>query len=262
MTTSDNSTPHITIGEDGTPIKDAATFLQLREHDGKLQVFAIRRASTMVFAGGVMAFPGGGVDDVDFVAIPDSGPSVDEWSARLGVSPERAGAIRTAAVRECFEETGVLLAHSPDNGSVAQQLRDLALGPEQIRQWRQRLDTHQESLTAFLSKSGLVADSSRLKELSRWITPPGNPRRYDTFFFAIAIADDEGPDGSSAEFDAAGWFEPQEILDQWKKHEIMLLPPTIVSLQSLVDAGSIDNFMAQPSQMDPIRNDLREQFTP
>lgn len=257
MTTPHAAGAHITHGDDGTPIKDAATIMLLRDHGGALEVFAIRRAATMVFAGGAVAFPGGGVDIGDFAPIADTGPTATQWAARLGVCAQRAGALRTAAVRECFEETGVLLAVPAPHRVPAQSSGDVPLGPQQRARWRRRLDTHEQPLTAFLTAAGVHADSSRLKEVSRWITPPGNPRRYDTFFFAVAVADHDIPDGSSAEFDACGWARPQTLVDAWKRQDVALLPPTAVTLQQLATAESVADFMARPSNMAPIRNDLR-----
>lgn len=260
MTTPDDPTFTPSPEPDGLPIKDAATFLLLREHDGGVQVFTIRRASTMVFAGGVVAFPGGGVDRGDYDVVPMSGPDFATWADRLGVEADRAGSIVTAAVRECFEETGVLLATASDGGDAAGALAAAGIDEAAAADWRRRLDAHEVPLSEFLSAASLVADPTRLKELSRWITPPGNPRRYDTFFFAVAISEDEGPDGSSAEFDASGWAYPQDVLDAWERDEVTLLPPTIVHLRQLVEAGSVEAFMQRPAEMAPIRNDLRPQF--
>lgn len=260
MTTPDDPTITPSPEPGGLPIKDAATFLLLREHDGGVQVFTIRRASTMVFAGGVVAFPGGGVDRGDYDTVPMAGPDFHSWAARLGVEPARAGSIVTAAVRECFEETGVLLAAAADGGDAAAALLAAGIDDSSAAQWRRRLDKHEVPLSSFLETAGLIADTTRLKELSRWITPPGNPRRYDTFFFAVPIADGEGPDGSSAEFDASGWAYPQDVLAAWERDEVTLLPPTIVHLRQLVEAGSIEAFMQRPAEMAPIRNDLRPEF--
>ena len=239
------------------PVTDAATILLLRDSEHGVEVFSIRRAASMVFAGGVIAFPGGGVDPSDYDRLPTAGPDGSEWSSRLGIEPARAQAIVSAAVRECFEETGMLLtspAHSISYDG----------GPERSpwAPWRSRVDSHEISMGEMLRANELVADTGRLVELSRWITPVGPPRRYDTFFFGIELSaeDPHEPDGHCGEFDDSGWSRPKDMLDASARSEVHLLPPTLAHFEELAAAKSVRGYLSRVATMAPVNNDLPGQI--
>lgn len=235
------------------PIKDAATVLLLRDGDTGVEVFSIRRAASMVFAGGVIAFPGGGVDPSDYDAVPTSGPTPRDWSTRLGVESTRASAVVTAALRECFEETGMLLT-SPSHSMAYDGGR--AASP--WTPWRARVEGHEISMAEMLHANDLIADTGRFVELSRWITPVGPPRRYDTFFFGVELsaADPHSPDGECAEFDEAAWSRPRDMLDAFSRSEVYLLPPTLAHFEELAGATSVSDFLDREATMTPVVNDL------
>lgn len=239
------------------PVTDAATILLLRDSEQGVEVFSIRRAASMVFAGGVIAFPGGGVDPSDYDPLPTTGPEGDEWSSRLEIDAARAQAIVSAAVRECFEETGMLLtspAHSMSYDG----------GPDRSpwAPWRSRVDSHEISMGEMLRANALLADTGRLVELSRWITPVGPPRRYDTFFFGIELSsgDPHEPDGHCGEFDDSGWSRPKDMLDASARLEVHLLPPTLAHFEELATAESVRGYLSRPTTMAPVNNDLPAQI--
>ena len=235
------------------PVRDAATILLLRDARSGVEVFSIRRASSMVFAGGMIAFPGGGVDSSDSDPLPAAGPDGTEWSTRLGVEPDRAQSIVSAAVRECFEETGLLLTSPAHSMSY-----DGGPARSPWTPWRARVDSHEISMAEMLRANALVADTGRLVELSRWITPVGPPRRYDTFFFGIELptGDPHEPDGECGEFDDSGWTRPKDMLDAVTRSEVHLLPPTLAHFEELATANSVKEYLARAGTMAPVNNDL------
>lgn len=241
-------------GDPGSvPIKDAATVLLLRDTGTGPEVFSIRRAASMVFAGGVIAFPGGGVDPSDYEPIPAEGPTSEEWALRLGVERSRAFAVVTAALRECFEETGMLLTSPPHSMAY-----DGGHAKSPWATWRARVDSHEMSMAEMLRANALAGDTGRLVELSRWITPIGPPRRYDTFFFGVELPGGipHEPDGECVEFDQAAWTRPQDMLDAFARSEVFLLPPTIAHFEELAGASSVAGYLDRETTMAPVVNDL------
>ena len=157
--------------------RDAATVMVLRSTEQPpqapgpdLQVLMLRRTAAMKFAPGAYVFPGGSVDPADYGAeIGWQGPSAAEFGARLGASAEVARALVCAAVRETFEESGVLLAGPPGDGPLA-----TPSGPS----WeadRMAMTAGTLTLAALLSGRGLVLRADRLVPWARWITPDGEP---------------------------------------------------------------------------------------
>ena len=171
--------------------RDAATIMVLRStplaNGRDMQVLMLRRTAAMKFAPGAYVFPGGSVDPADYGAeIGWQGPSAAEFGAWLGASAEVARALVCAAVRETFEESGVLLAGPPGDGPLA-----TPSGPS----WeadRMAMASGTLTLAALLSGRGLVLRADRLVPWARWITPDGEPRRFDARFFAAAVASGAG----------------------------------------------------------------------
>jgi 8-oxo-dGTP pyrophosphatase MutT (NUDIX family) len=214
--------------------RDAATVMLLRpaEHgagtDAGLQVYMLRRMPTMAFAPGAFVFPGGSVDPRDAeIEVEWAGPDAAEWAQMIDAPPELARALICAAVRETFEESGVLLA-GPTPGTVVADTRG-----DDWEADRQALLERSVSLAGLLRQRGLVLRSDLLRAWSRWITPVTEERRYDTRFFAAALPAGPRARDVSGEADKAGWVQPAEALDAARRREIVLLPPTAVTLGEL-----------------------------
>jgi len=162
--------------------RDAATVILLRQAAG-VEAFLLRRTRALEFAPGACVFPGGSVDERDAdPAIGETGwagPSPAEFGDLLGVSPGHARALVCAAVRETFEESGVLLA----GPSPTELVRDTAV----LVQDRRSLLDGSASLGELLGRRGLVLRADLLTPWARWITPEVSPRRFDTWFFAAAL---------------------------------------------------------------------------
>src|SRR4051794_34222475 len=162
-----------------TPVtpRRAATVMLLKDTDGGPVVHMLRRRASMAFAGGAYAYPGGGVDPRDDDHhVHWAGPTRAWWADRLGVAETEAQAIVCAAVRETYEEAGVLLA-GPDRGSVGGD----TTGPD----WgaaRAALVAGDLSFGEFLEPRALVLRSALRGAGPRWIPPEFESRRYDTWF--------------------------------------------------------------------------------
>ncbi|WP_433890481.1 NUDIX hydrolase [Streptomyces sp. CA-111067] len=211
----------------------AATVLLLRDRDGGgTAVHLLRRRASMAFAGGAYAYPGGGVDARDERPVRWAGPGLDFWAAALGVPAERAQAVVCAAVRETFEESGVLLAGPDGHTVVADTTAD---------DWeadRAALAAHELSFADFLARRDLVLRSDLLGPWARWITPEFEERRYDTWFFLAVLPPGQRTRDVSGEADRTVWLPPAEAVAGYDRGEMVMLPPTISTLRDLLPYGS------------------------
>ncbi|QJY45882.1 NUDIX hydrolase [Pseudonocardia broussonetiae] len=218
--------------------RPAATVLLLRDTPGErpLQVFLQRRVAGMAFAGGMTVFPGGGVDQAD---VPDpelwAGPLPEWWGERFAAEPVAAGRLVHAAVRETFEECGVLLAARSDGTTP---------DPMVLAEARADLVARRRTLPQVLVESGLVLRADLLDAWSRWITPEESPRRYDTAFFVAAVPHGQEADAHTTEAVEAAWWYPAEALDRWRAGEMELMAPTFRTLQEIAEFPDTASVMA------------------
>jgi 8-oxo-dGTP pyrophosphatase MutT (NUDIX family) len=245
-----------------TPVQPrrAATVVLLRAasghgeagHGEAVEAYLLRRRTSMAFAGGMYAYPGGAVDQRD--SVPEvgwAGPDAEAWGRRLGVPADDARAIVCAAVRETFEESGVLLA-GPDAHSVVADVSG-----EEWRADRAALEAHELSFGEFLAKRGLVLRSDLLGAWSRWITPAFEERRYDTWFFVATVPDGQRTAEVPGEADRVLWISPADAVAHHAAGEFGMLPPTITTLRELepltsparaldaADARTVEPIMAE-----------------
>ncbi|MEU1476069.1 NUDIX hydrolase [Streptomyces sp. NPDC005760] len=217
----------------------AATVMLLKDGPAGTVVHMLRRRSSMAFAGGAYAYPGGGVDPRDDEHhIHWAGPTRAWWAARLGVDETTAQAIVCAAVRETYEEAGVLLA-----GPTAESVVGDTTGAE----WetdRAALVARDLSFAEFLARRGLVLRSDLLGAWTRWITPEFEPRRYDTWFFVAALPEGQRTRNASTEADRTVWIRPQDAADGYDKGELLMMPPTIATLRQIAAYGTAADALA------------------
>ena len=211
----------------------ASTVMLVRDGDTGPEVFMLRRVSGMEFAPSMMVFPGGGVDERDSeTGLPWAGPSPAEWADRLGCSAAEAQMYVAAAIREVFEECGVLLASPSASGPLARvddpEWRDIRLG----------LVDRRLSLADVLHDRGLVLRSDLIVAKAHWLTPVFEPRRYDTWFFAALMPPFQVADGETTEADHADWFVPSELLEAYAAGSALMLPPTVICVEEIRDAPS------------------------
>jgi 8-oxo-dGTP pyrophosphatase MutT (NUDIX family) len=228
--------------------RDAATVMLLRSAaTGGLEVYMLRRKPSMAFAPGAMVFPGGSVDPRDAdEKVAWTGPEAAEWGRIFAAPPELARALVCAAVRETFEESGVLLAGESAESVVADTTSD---------DWeadRHALLDRSISLAELLGRRGLVLRADLLRPWSRWITPVIEPRRFDARFFAAALPAGQRTRDVGGEASAVAWLAPADALAAGRRGEIALWPPTMVSLTELAACGDVRSALTGQRQVAPI----------
>jgi 8-oxo-dGTP pyrophosphatase MutT (NUDIX family) len=239
-----------TEGTGAVPVRDAATVVLLRDSDRGPEAFLLRRVRGMAFAAGMTVFPGGAVDPRDAdAAVGWVGPPVAEWTGPFDADEALARALLCAAVRETFEESGVLLA-GPSGGEVP-----ATDGPD----WeadRVGLERRDFSLAELLARRRLLLRADLLRPWAHWITPPQESvrRRYDTRFFVAALPAGQQTRGVTSEADVVEWVRPADALDQLHRGERPMMPPTIVTLEEIADYGSVADVLAadrSPARIEP-----------
>ncbi|GGF37420.1 hypothetical protein GCM10011366_01150 [Ornithinimicrobium tianjinense] len=235
------------------PPRPSATVMLLREVGGSgegggaghagstgVEVFVLHRASTMPFAPGMVAFPGGGVDvrDAD-PGVPWAGPSPADWAARLGVAEDSARELVIAAAREVFEECGVLLA-GPTPDQVVADLTDPSWDAE-----RASLLDRTQSFGELLTRLGLVLRTDLMAVRAHWITPVCEPRRYDTWFFAARMPRGQVADDLSTEAVKVAWTTPERLLAAQADGDAVMLPPTQTMIEQLGRVEQLDGWLAR-----------------
>ena len=209
--------------------RNAATVVLMRAGADGPEVYLLRRQTSMAFAAGMCVFPGGGVDPRDFDhAIAWSGPSPSEWAAQLGTDESTARALVCAAVRETFEESGVLLAGPPaEDGTEASVVADTTGADWEAD--RAALEARELAFTEFLDRRGLVLRTDLLGVWSAWLTPVFEPRRYRTWFFVAHLPEGQLTRDVSTESDQVTWLPAMEAVEQVEAEQIMMLPPTYLT---------------------------------
>lgn len=224
-----------------TPVtpKGASTVVLLRDTSGGPEVYLLRRHLGMAFAAGMYAFPGGTVDPRDSdVAVAWAGPAPDRWAEVLGCDEPEARALVCAAVRETFEEAGVLLAgRSPD--SVVADTTGAAWETD-----RAALVDRSLAFAEFLERRGLVLRTDLLRAWAHWVTPEFEPRRYDTRFFLAVIPIGQRTRDVSGEADQVAWMRPEQACAGVDEGMMAMLPPTYVTVQELAGFASVDEALA------------------
>lgn len=215
-------------------LRDAATVMLVRDRaDGDgFQVFMLRRNLNSDFVGGAYVFPGGAVDEADRHADLGAvcrGRSDDQASAMLGV---QSGGLAywVAAIRECFEEAGVLLAYDEHGEVMSFTDREVQ---ERFVAHRAAVDSGGFRLVELCEREGLQLAVDRMHYFSHWITPVGPPRRYDTRFFVTAVPPEQVPVHDDRETIANRWVAPDEALALHEKGELDLIFPTIKNLEAI-----------------------------
>ncbi|MET0864653.1 MAG: NUDIX hydrolase [Nakamurella sp.] len=228
------------------PIKPAATVMLVRDAPAGLEVFVLRRVAAMAFAPGMTVFPGGAVDPADHdPALHWTGPDVAWWAQHLQQEVALARALVVAAVRELFEETGVLLAGPIGADSPA---------PEQLDdEVRVGLIEHRITLASALAAAGLQLRADLLRPWANWITPPGRTKRYDTFFFAAALPTGQQAEMLTTEADLGQWRTPQELFDEGAAGTTALMPPTMAMLTDLAGCANVAQVLAAQRVVTPVR---------
>jgi 8-oxo-dGTP pyrophosphatase MutT (NUDIX family) len=241
------------------PIRDAATVMLVRDAVDQsgmpaVEVCMLRRNLASEFVAGAYVFPGGSVDPGDRGPAAEAlcrGRTDAEASAILGVDSGGL-AFWVAALRECFEESGVMLAQRrddsrPDHGDLL-DTRDPDVA-KRFAAYRLAVNEGRVGLLDVCQEEDLVLAADNVHYVSHWITPELAPRRYDTRFFITAAPPDQVASHDEGETIATIWVRPADALARHASGDIELLPPTIANLKSIRPHRSTAEVMAWASQV-------------
>jgi 8-oxo-dGTP pyrophosphatase MutT (NUDIX family) len=213
-----------------TTPRDAATVVVLRGEPEGPSVFLVRRHAKSGFMAGAYVFPGGTLEGEDLALLDGPrvvGLTVDDAAARLGEpeDPRRALALHVAAIRETFEEAGVLLADAAGtlDAIEAARRRRLAGAP-----------------FADVLPVGARLRADALVPWARWVTPTVERRRYDARFFLTRAPDGQRAAHDRVETSAGAWMRPAEAIARFDAGELQLPPPTLRTLEELVEVQSVE----------------------
>ncbi len=219
----------MTATQEKTPVPSATVTL-VRDGGHGLEVLMMERNLKSVFVPGNYVYPGGAVDAQD--ADPDAfglcaGLDDARASALLGVASGGL-AYWVAAIRESFEEAGLLLAYDSGGGTV-ELIRDEVI--ERFSAHRRAVDEGSRTLAAIVREEGLRIAADQLVYFSHWITPAGGPRRYDTRFFIAEAPHAQAPLHDNRETISHVWIHPGAALDRHRAGDFKMRTPTVRTLQ-------------------------------
>jgi 8-oxo-dGTP pyrophosphatase MutT (NUDIX family) len=232
------------------PIRSAATVM-LVEDKPDLQVFMMERNANTIFAGGMWVFPGGSVDGNDHPGQFEpycTHRSDIEASQMLGL--ERGGlAYYVAAIREAFEEAGILLALHKNSGISL----DIKTSEDQARYdaHRDRVNEQSDQFLSVIESENLLLDVGQMHYVARWITPEGPPRRFDARFFVSRMPTNQNPRHDDHELVHCAWYSPHEILERERAGDMVLMSPTLRMIRTLARFDSADDVIAAAEQVQP-----------
>jgi 8-oxo-dGTP pyrophosphatase MutT (NUDIX family) len=213
-------------------VRNASTVILLRDGKSGVEVFMLKRHLKSDFVGGAHVFPGGVLDPDDEVDERLCAGHTDESaSAALGVARGGLG-YWVAAIRECFEESGVLLMY--DAAGQILDFGDPAI-EERYRDYREQLNQGRLSISDLARREGLKLATDRVHYWAHWITPEGQPRRYDTRFFLTVAPRRQAAVHDGSELTDSSWVTPQEALEKARNKEWLVIFPTLRNLELLRD---------------------------
>ena len=226
--------------------RHASTVVLLRDRPEGMQAYLLRRTQTMAFAAGMYVFPGGSVDPRDEMLSDDAwaGPPPAEWAKLLSGDEAMTKALVCAAVRETFEESGVLLAGTGPDDVVADTTG------EDWESDRIALVDRSLSFAAMLDRRGLVLRADLLRPWAHWITPEVEPKRFDTRFFVAALPAGQLTRDVGGEADRVAWVRPSDALAAADSGAMGMLPPTAFTLSELATYDTVAAVLAAGTERD------------
>lgn len=228
--------------------RPAATIVVVRGAGAAFEVFLLRRHHRSGFMANAYVFPGGRVDEADgapAVRARLEGLALVELSSRMaGIGgPEDAAAHAVAAIRETFEEAGVLLARPRDPGAA--DALDLPT-------WRAKVHAGEVAFAELLERGDLLLDGASLAYFDHWITPVFERRRFDTRFFLAWVGDETRAVHDGLETTDSLWVTPAEALVRHAAGDLALAPPQWHILGRLAELGDLDALTAWARGLGPI----------
>lgn len=206
--------------------RTAATLVLIRETTAQpLQTLMVVRHEAITFAGGAIVFPGGRVDDTDVALATTLGDD----------------ALKVAAIRETFEESGILLAYETLTHNVISKVTSARI----VARYRNAVCAGDIAFGDMLRAENLSAATDRLVAFARWITPPSRPKRFDTHFFIAAYDDDHDVAHDGGEVTEAVWISPADLVQAAKEDRYKLVFATRMNLQRLAAFATVADALAK-----------------
>lgn len=236
-----------------TPVepRPAATVMVVRDAEPGLEVYMVRRHQASGFAADLYVFPGGTIRPDDVLPL-EAAPPLGLDPGALRAALERGGdpfaeredgglALWVAALRELFEEAGLLLAEVADGRLVDLSAPTLAA---QVAILRGEVQRGSLSLAELARRLGLRLAADRLIYFSRWITPLASPRRYDTRFFVAEVPSGQQAGHCQIETTDGLWLAPAAALARHARGELPLMFPTREHLRRLAPFRRVAELLA------------------
>jgi 8-oxo-dGTP pyrophosphatase MutT (NUDIX family) len=203
------------------PARPASTVVLLRPSATRFDVFLVRRHDKVAFMGGAYVFPGGRVDDAD--------KALDE-----------SNAFHVAAIRELFEEAGILLARTAGNRTVTFDNGEQA---GRFREYRAALAEGSITLRDVMNRERLEPDIDALVLFAHWITPEIEIKRFDTRFFVTVVPAGQEAVHDERETTHGEWMDPAEAVERCRREEIALPPPTWTTLRTMTRFSDVNEVL-------------------
>lgn len=249
------------------PVKprDAATVVLLRDTGrAPFEVFMMRRHARQTFMGDAHVFPGGALDETDLdpeLAAYGVGLTPVEAGVHLqepDLSARLAMGLYFAAIRETFEESGILLGEGIRNGGV----RDgSSVFPAALGHYRRDIHDGKISLKRMALDEGVRFDLEKLRPYSHWITPVIEKKRFDARFFLARMPRGQTPEHDSVEMTDSAWMTPEKAVGEHYAGNLKLMPPTLITLEELMPYSSISELWSKAAER-KIRPILPQVHTP
>lgn len=243
------------------PVRDAATVMLLRDGVDGLEVCMLQRNLNSDFVGGAYVFPGGGVDpdDADDEVLSVCEGRTDDAASRLVGAQSGGLSFWVAAVRESFEESGVLLAAHSDGTVVSFEDPSTA---ERFAGHRAEVDSGRRRLAAICREEDLRLTVGDIHYFSRWVTPLGAPRRYDTRFFVAAAPAGQEALHDDREVIGTRWLTPRVALEDHRAGRMTMIFPTVrtmVALSQFEAASQVLGHAATQARVDAVLPMMRDE---
>jgi len=228
------------MSEQKPALKPSSTVLMIRDGEAGLEVFMVKRNHAIDFASGAMVFPGGKLAD------GDSDPVLMGRHARPGSFDPQLTPFAFGAIREAFEESGLLLARQKGSGKLlsAEQV-------EKLGHWREPLNRGEKTLRDLAEAENLDYALDALVPFAHWITPEVMPKRFDTWFFLARTPEDQIGAHDGSESVESEWLGAQAALDAWETKQRVIVFATRMQLVKLARSKTVDEAL-KASASDPI----------
>lgn len=206
--------------------RTAATLILVRETTAQpLQTLMVVRHEAITFAGGAIVFPGGRIDGTDIALATALGDD----------------ALKIAAIRETFEESGILLAYETSTrGTISKEA-----SARIVARYRSAVCDGDITFGDMLRTENLNPATDRLIPFARWITPPARAKRFDTHFFIATCDDDHDAAHDGGETTEAIWISPADLVQAAKEERYKLVFATRMNLQRLAMSETVSDALAQ-----------------